>query len=349
MRAPAYYRMSELGQDTSIPEQKEWARRACPREGIEIVREFEDPGIPGSEIESRPGLQAILAYCEQQAAKGEPFEAIVCWDGDRFSRADSIRSAVCIARLLDAGVTRMFTSEGWIDWTNDVDRVLYNLKQDLSRSAYSKSLSKNVTRSALTRALAGYWSSSRTPYGYISVATNPAWHAWVASGRASFQPPKLCRLQYDAERYEWVRWIFNEYATTAASLGEMAQRLRELGAPPPRARKLKNQDGSFRPWGGEWTRYSVWSILNNRAYLGELRWNAARRGKYSKVSAGEVTTVRTAGTQRGKKKNAAEDVIVVADAHPTLPRWIFSTPAPANSPRRNGRGPRRLPAGASGF
>jgi site-specific DNA recombinase len=340
IRAVAYYRMSTVGQETSIPEQREWVQRTCPREGVEVVREFEDPGVPGSEIERRAGLQEMMSFCERQATGGQPVEAVVCWDADRFSRADSIRTAVCIARLIDAGVSRMLTAEGWVDWTDDIDRVLLNLKQDLSRSAYSKSLSKNVTRSALKRALAGYWPASRAPYGYRAVPTNAEWYKWVESSRASFQPPKLCRLQPHEEQSEWVAWIFNEFANTAASLGDLARRLRELGAPPPPARTRKK---TGERWGGEWTRYGVWSILRNRAYLGELRWNADRRGKYNRVAAGDVTAARAAGRKRKKQHNDAKDVIVIPDAHPSLvseetfdacarklagSRWKRTTPAP---------------------
>src|SRR5262245_40167100 len=188
--------MSTASQQASIPEQKDWAARAVSQHGVEIVAEFQDDAIAGSEVERRPGLSALLAYCEQRATAEEPLAAVVVWDGDRLSRADSIRTAVVLDRLITAGVSKLLTAEGWIDLDSDVDRLMFNLKQDLSRSAYSKSLSKNVTRSALRRAREGRWVCARPPYAYV---VGPDGHLAVA----------------DPAMAEAVHWIFVTYATTA--------------------------------------------------------------------------------------------------------------------------------------
>src|SRR5262245_57652846 len=116
IRGVAYFRMSGLRQEASIPDQRKWAKDACAREGVEIVKDFEDPGVPGSEIEQRPGLMKLLAFCEDRFMKGQPVECLVCWDADRFSRANSIKTAVCISRLLDSGVNRLLSADGWLDW-----------------------------------------------------------------------------------------------------------------------------------------------------------------------------------------------------------------------------------------
>ena len=70
IRAVGYYRMSTTKQEASIPEQKEWGASACAKHGIRLVAEFDDPGIPGSEIDSRPGLMKTLEYCERQTETG---------------------------------------------------------------------------------------------------------------------------------------------------------------------------------------------------------------------------------------------------------------------------------------
>jgi DNA invertase Pin-like site-specific DNA recombinase len=292
-----YYRMSTGHQEASIPEQREWAEGARRREGLSLVRAFEDEAVPGSEIESRPGLMELLAFCEERASSGDPVEAIVCWDGDRFSRADSIYTAAIIARLRDAGVSRMLTPEGWTDFENELDRLLYNLKQDLARSGYSKAVSKNVSRSRLQWALAGKW-AGLPPYGYRKGADK---HLVV----------------YEPEA-EVVRWLFERYACTAASLGDLARELTARGVKPPR--------------GGEWRRDTIRVMLTNRAYLGDLVWNAKRRGKYSRIAKGEVTPTGKVRKIKGGKnpttgkayrtrpavKNDPADVLVVEGAHPAL-------------------------------
>jgi site-specific DNA recombinase len=296
IRAVAYYRMSTGRQEASIPEQKAWAEKACRKEGVDILRAFEDHGISGSEIGQRPEFLALLTYCEDQAARGTPVEAVVCWDGDRFSRADSIRTAASVARLLDAGVTRMFSAEGWIDWTDDIDRVLYNLKQDLAKSAYSKSLSRNVSRSMARLAAEGKWLSSSTPFAYVK----------GPDGRLAVE----CE-----EKAEVVRWTFRAYLDPAATLATVAREL--------------NRRGLVTGAGKRWTRYSVRSLLTNPRYTGDAVWNVLHKGKFHRVSGGGVVADKGKHAREAQQKrrglkhlppvrNAEADAVVVPNAHPAL-------------------------------
>src|SRR5437868_6276387 len=113
-RGLGYYRKSTDDQEASIPEQKKWTHLACGRERINLCREFTDEGISGGKIDQRSELAALLAEAESAAARGEPYDCLVFWNFDRFSRADSIRTAALLARLMDAGVSRIFSIEGWI-------------------------------------------------------------------------------------------------------------------------------------------------------------------------------------------------------------------------------------------
>jgi DNA invertase Pin-like site-specific DNA recombinase len=296
VRAVGYWRASTDRQEASIPEQKDWARRACRAHRVELVAEFQDDGIPGSEIERRTGLMELLDTCERQAAAGRPVEAIVCWDADRFSRASSLRTAGLICRLLDAGVTRMLTAEGWIDWEDDTDLLVFNVKQDTGKAGYSKSISKNATRSALERAQKGLWVAARPPYGYVK---GPDGHLDLGA----------------PARADAVRWIFPHFAATADSLADVARRLHDRGVPPPEPRRRRQGPHAGELWGGRWTRHAVADILHNRAYLGEIVWNATSTAKYHRVQGGEV---RQRKGKKGRVVNAAEDRIVIPDAHPPL-------------------------------
>src|SRR4051812_26296679 len=110
VRAVAYYRMSTDRQEASIGEQRDWAGGATAKESVQGVAEFQDDGIAGGEIRARGGLMDLLAYCEARA-DSDPVEAVVCWDADRLSRADSIRTAAVLDRLMSAGVTRLLSQE----------------------------------------------------------------------------------------------------------------------------------------------------------------------------------------------------------------------------------------------
>jgi DNA invertase Pin-like site-specific DNA recombinase len=289
VRAVAYYRMSTAKQEASIPEQREWACRAARTHGVELLAEFQDDGIAGDDIRRRTGLAPLLAWCA-----GHDAEAVVVWDADRLSRADSIRTAAVLDTLMQAGVTRLLTHEGWIDLEDDVDRLLFHIRQDMSRAAYSKSLSRNVTRSALDRARKGLWVAGRPPYAY-RIADD---------GRLAPGDPAMV---------ETLRWIFRQFASTADSCGEICRKLIEMGAPPPPPRRCKK--GGVK--GGRWQRGVINDLLACRAYLGEIVWNASTRGKYSRVVGGDVAAVRGRGG-RPFAHNAPEDWVVTPDAHPAL-------------------------------
>src|SRR5262249_9814484 len=60
---------------------------------------------------------------------------------------------------------------------------------------------------------------------------------------------------------------------------------------------------------GRWDRSVVGRILTCRTYLGELRWGGRARGKYARLTGGEIGDPQAAG--------AVEEVVVEA-AHPAI-------------------------------
>src|SRR5262245_29932942 len=108
----------------------------------------------------------MLAFCEEQQRAGSPAACLVVGDQDRVSRADSWKAAALYDRLVETGVTRVFCQEGWVDLTDELTRVMQNIRQDIGRRGYARSISKNVGRSCLERAKQGQWTGGRRPYGY---------------------------------------------------------------------------------------------------------------------------------------------------------------------------------------
>jgi site-specific DNA recombinase len=318
IRAVGYHRMSDDSQEMSIPDQRKWLARIAPTERLQVVREFEDPAVPGDEIWHRPGFLALLAYCEEQAALGLPIEAIATWDGDRFSRADSFTTGACISKLIEAGTTRLFSSEGW---TDEMDRVLYNLKQDLSKAGYSKAISKNVARAMAQRAQQGIW-LTRPPYGY---AIGP-------DGRLILGDPAIVEI---------VRWIFRQYTDSDDSLRGVADRLNERGIPGPAPRWQKDAQGKFaRDEKGQrvllgyypWTRASVRNLLADIAYVGTYRWNVTHTGKYSRITGAGAEKVKDLPQRRAEQKRKGRrrmkpqgnpaDAVVLIPGEKYVPRII---------------------------
>jgi DNA invertase Pin-like site-specific DNA recombinase len=107
-----YARCSDPRQDASVEQQLAWGEKAARRENVQILRTFTDEGIPGSEIDTRAGLQEMLAFLEARAERGDPAQAMLTWDMDRFSRASSLRTAGQLSRLMEAGVSAILTTYG---------------------------------------------------------------------------------------------------------------------------------------------------------------------------------------------------------------------------------------------
>src|SRR5439155_1601367 len=83
------------------------------------------------------GLMKAVREAEDAAMRGEPYDVLLAWDLDRWSRADSWRTGTLMARLMDASVTQVITNaEGTLDLADETQRVMFNLKQDLGRNAY---------------------------------------------------------------------------------------------------------------------------------------------------------------------------------------------------------------------
>jgi hypothetical protein len=120
-----YGRASTRKHEDSISQQLQWADRTTRQERVQVVREFVDEGIPGDEIALPAGLQAMLVYCEGRHRAGMPVGGVVTHDAGRLFRAGSVRTAGILRRLLEAGVSRLLTNEGWLDLGSDVGRLMH--------------------------------------------------------------------------------------------------------------------------------------------------------------------------------------------------------------------------------
>src|SRR6266567_1447722 len=148
----AYYRMSDDKQEHSIATQKAWAKRKEAEKGLAVRSPFEDEGIAGDVMELRPGFLAMIAYCQQQHKAGTPIEVLLCYDGDRFSRADSFDTTPFLSLLRKAGVSKRVTAQREYDFDNVMDRMMFNIEQEAGRAAYSKLLSARVAEATVREA-----------------------------------------------------------------------------------------------------------------------------------------------------------------------------------------------------
>src|SRR5947209_4391932 len=88
----AYYRMSDDKQEASIPAQRAEVQAYAAKHGYRIIREYVDKGISGDATEQRLEFQQML---RDATDKGD-FQAVLCWDQDRFGRFDPLEAGYWI-------------------------------------------------------------------------------------------------------------------------------------------------------------------------------------------------------------------------------------------------------------
>jgi hypothetical protein len=110
--------------------QREWARAAVQREGVERSGEFAEPAKRGLETAARPAFRDVLDICQQGARRRDPVRGVPYWHTNRFSRSHSQETAWFIRELRMAGVGRMLTTQRWYDFSRMEGRVISNIERD---------------------------------------------------------------------------------------------------------------------------------------------------------------------------------------------------------------------------
>src|SRR5262245_2078938 len=126
VRAVSYYRMSTDRQETSIADQRTQVEAYASKHGYAIIREYKDEGISGDATDKRAGVQQML----RDATERRDFQAVLCWDQDRFGRFDQLDAGYWVKPLRDAGVWLETVTDGKIDWNDFAGRIIYGVKQE---------------------------------------------------------------------------------------------------------------------------------------------------------------------------------------------------------------------------
>jgi site-specific DNA recombinase len=260
LRAVAYYRKSNDDDGGSVDQQREWARVACEKEGVELVREFVDQAKAGWDTTRRTGFHEMLAFCQEQAQRKTPVDAIVCWHTNRFSRADSLETARFLCEFRDTGARRVLTAQRWYDFGRFEDRILHNIEQDASNHKGMIDQTQAATRGRIDAANAGRWAGGTIPLGYRGEREEI-----VIKGRRRTRTRRLV-LGPDGE-VDVVRLIFRLYADSPMGLRSVAQELTRRSVP--------TQAG-----GRAWTTMTIKRILTNPVYIGRTSWNRRREGRF---------------------------------------------------------------------
>ncbi len=276
-----YCRVSSEDQaqkDLSIPAQEKALRRYVHEQGPDwqIVAEYRDEGYSAFvPARKRPGFVAMMAFCKKNKV-----DTILVHKFCRFSRnkEDSVLSKAMLKRK---GITVRSMTEPFDPDTKE--GFLYESLIEMINQWNSMNLSSEVLKGMQENAERGYNNGGRAPYGYARTT--------ITDKRG--QEHQVYALGDDDE-VAIVREIFDMAVEQGMGAKAIANAL--------------NGRGVRGPSGGEWGQGSVWHILSNPVYKGDLVWYKSKRL-----------------THESRTRTDPDERIVVENAHPAIiPPELFA-------------------------
>ena len=161
--AVIYGRVSTARQaadDLPIDGQLEHCRAKAQALGAEVIGEFTDLGISGTE-ENRPGFQEAIALAEEIGAS-----YFIAWSSSRFAR-DHIVAGMYKRRLEKRGVE--FVSCTMVADRGKKEGYLLDSMTAMFDEIYSMQVSEDTRRSMIKNAREGKHNGGQPPFGYQSV------------------------------------------------------------------------------------------------------------------------------------------------------------------------------------
>ncbi len=225
--------------DLSVPDQIDRMKVWCNQNNYQIVGEFKDEGLSGTD-ENRPEFQRMLA---EACVTPSPVDAIVVYNLSRIFRNHLKLGALMVElkkhRVRLISITQL-TQE---DAAGELMRSQFALFDEYQ----SKQNGANTLRCMLKNAERGFFNGSSVPFGYrIHETTEPA--------RSGFK--KL--LIVNPEESPVVKQIFDLYIERNIGLKGVASYLNE--------KKILRR-------GEYWSTCTINLILTNTVYKGEKRFN----------------------------------------------------------------------------
>ena len=152
--AVAYYRMSSDKQEASIEDQQTAVMQYAADNGYRIIRDYRDEGISGWKSEQRKGFQKLIA----DATDRGDFQAVLCWDQDRFSRFDrsSKRTTIGICSTKRACISRPWRKGGKFLDSGRLVEGIRSTRQSRVRTRPGTQHSKGIAKAEVGGALDWY-------------------------------------------------------------------------------------------------------------------------------------------------------------------------------------------------
>lgn len=240
-------------------------RQYCDTHGLVVRREINDDiGKSATSLSGRDGMQQLLA---ESMLQPRPFDAVLIWSIDRSFR-NSLEGLTAFKQFEEAGVE------------------LISLNEHFDNTASGHMLK------AITLAVAEHESrrkSERTRLGQAEAAKQGSWLFRPPIGyvvtRLEIEGKHKFKLELDAVYAPIVQEIF-EQVFNGKGIARIAEDLNIRGLKTPR--------------GNNWTTDTVWKILHNPVYCGDIV-----HGQRPRIFG-------------SKKRRKAEQPIITHDAHPAI-------------------------------
>lgn len=257
--AGLYLRLSQederQGESISIDNQRTMLRKYAEEHGFEIYGEYIDDGISGTTFQ-RPEVQRLL-----DDAKTGVINTIIVKDLSRFGR-NYIEVGQYIDYVFPAFGIRFIAIQDNVDTANRDNGAMDMMPiMNVFNEWHAANTSKKIRAVKRANALAGKFSGSRAPYGYIKGTDEKR------------------TFQIDEEAAPIVKRIFEMYAS-GISPYKIAEILNNEGVPSAgrltflrTGEKIRNSEHPY------WEETRIRPILKNIEYLGHLA-----QQKYASVS-----------------------------------------------------------------
>ena len=323
-RVVIYTRCSTAQQVNSIVDQDGEVMRVVDKHKLKVARTYSDEGISGSTIDERDALKNMIA---EIGSLGVSF--LLVYNLARFTRGGVAAFWVLFSMLRDKGVRIFNCHSGQIIDEDNAASALTACIEASQAKASNVQLAHDITRIMIANVKErGNSPGSRPPYGfdrrYIDEAGKPFQQVrWNPDGTKDVLDPetkkvittlsksapygkaKSHRVQLvpgHPKRVEVVKDIFRLATTTGYS--GVANHLNERGIPGPK--------------GGLWNSSSLYDILPNPAYAGDVVFNRTHKGRYYRIKDGQAEQQENSSGKVVFKDNPKEEWIIVPDAHEAL-------------------------------
>lgn len=265
--AVGYIRMSTDQQEHSPQRQKNGITEYAAKNGMRVVRWYEDHGMTGTESANRLEFQKLLEDCQ----KGE-FSAIVVSETSRMSREDPLDAMAHWRLFRLAGVAVHSSIRGEIKF-GDMGSLITLLVDQYGAHDESRKTAHRTTSGKLARLRSGHI-ITKPIFGFDRIFTNPATgeSIRVRYDQRTFKPAGWTGQIVPSahkEAVEGVRWAF-QAAAAGKSFTDIARGLNDRG--------LKSARGLA------FTLNRIRAMLGREAYAGVFLYGKKQRGKFETIT-----------------------------------------------------------------